>query len=178
MRGAVNCLTLHNNRGHSILSTDLRAWREPVTNSEIFGPVIAYSWLVDGEEKRIDDPQSQLSVKLLPDSSGFICFAQEAKHDNCLLLDAYGKERLRLTVPWELTGIDVYAEARAWLKNQGKPYVPPEMYFCTISGPYVNPLDGKMGQFGVTAWIEYAGMYYFELDYHTGQFLWGKPIRD
>ena len=33
------------------------------------------------------------------------------------------------------------------------------------------------GQFGVIAWIEYAGDFYFELDYHEGKFLWGKEIR-
>ena len=160
------------------MDRDLRIWIDPINKkNDIFGPILRYSWQVDGVDYEVRRPENCFWY-LLPDSTGFICFDRNRKPDNCLLLDAYGKERLRLTVPWELTGIDIDNEARAWLKGQGKPYAPPEVYFCNISGPYENPADGKMGQFGVTAWIEYAGMYYFELDYHTGKFLWGKPIRD
>lgn len=103
---------------------------------------------------------------MLPDSTGFICFESESKPDNCTLLDAYGKERMRLTVPWRLTG--------STSPESGHP----PTSFENISEPYVNPADGRPGKFGVTAWVEYAGKHYFELDYHTGQFLWCKRIMD
>lgn len=50
------------------------------------------------------------------------------------------------------------------------------MWFIGLESP---PADGK---YGVAAHIEGAGVkfggdYYFELDYHTGQFLWGREIR-
>lgn len=108
-----------------------------------------------------------VSFHLLPDSSGFLRFESGwDRSDNCLLLNAYGKERMRLTVPWEMTGSKHAESALA------------PTSFANISGPYVNPADGKEGQYGVTAWVERAGMFYFELDYHTGQFLWCKQIRD
>ncbi|MDW5443188.1 hypothetical protein R6254_11710 [Polaromonas sp. SM01] len=46
-----------------------------------------------------------------------------------------------------------------------------------ISEPYFNPADGKRGIFGVNAWVELGGEYYFELDCRTGEFLWGKEVR-
>jgi hypothetical protein len=93
---------------------------------------------------------------VLPDSSGLICFESGFTPDGCYVLDAYGKERYTLTVPWELTPYEVPAGAKMWFRNVG-----------------THP----DGQFGVTAWIEYAGDFYFELDYHKGCFLWAKEIR-
>ncbi|HET6553642.1 MAG TPA: hypothetical protein VFG49_08900, partial [Dyella sp.] len=110
-------------------------------------------WTVDGQLlSRIRDSY----WGQLPDSSGFICFEAVFKPDNCYVLDAYGKERYRLRVPWELTAYDVPSGAKMWFRNVS-----------------THP----DGQFGVTAWIEYAGDFYFELDYHEGRFLWGKEIR-
>jgi hypothetical protein len=98
-----------------------------------------------------------LSVSLLPDASGLICFEPTYERpDNCYILDAYGKERFRLRVPWKLTPYDVPPAAKMWFRNIG---------------------THDDGQFGVTAWIEYAGDFYYELDYHEGNFLWGKQIR-
>lgn len=58
------------------------------------------------------------------------------------------------------------------------------MWFKTVSEPYVNPKTGEKGNFGVSAYIEGSGSggyaegdWYFELDYHGGNFLWGKEIR-
>jgi len=73
---------------------------------------------------------------------------------------------MRLTVPWQLTNPKNPESAK------------PPTSFALVSAPFVNPTDGKEGHFGVTAWVEHAGQYYFELDYHSGQFLWGRPIRD
>jgi hypothetical protein len=107
-----------------------------------------------------------VSFHLLPDNNGFLRFESGwDRTDNCLLLDAYGKERMRLTVPWQLTAAN-YPASNA-----------PPTSFWGISEPDINPADGKKGEFGVKAWVELAGEYYFELDWRTGQFLWGKEIR-
>lgn len=106
----------------------------------------------------------QISITKLPDSSGFICFERSQERDNCLLLDAHGEKRVRLAVPLALT--------------RSKDIESVQAYFLNLSGPYVNPVNGKKGKFGVTAWVEYSGKYYFELDYENGEFLWGKPILD
>lgn len=162
----VRGLTKHNDRGQSVSFSNFRAWRDPKTGSDIFGPVIAYTWHVEEAELRIDDPENRLSLNLLPDASGLICFESDWKPDNCLLLDAFGKERMRLTIPWQLT------------REKNPESAKPPTSFASVSGPLVNPADGKSGEFGVIAWVEHAGHYYFELDYHTGEFLWGREIRD
>ena len=164
----INSFTLYNERGQSILSSQLLWWRRlyPEDKSAIFGPVTRYSWVIDGKSFEIFNPQNSLSVRELPDSYGFICFECGEKPDNCLLLDVYGKERMRLAVPWQLT------------KPQNPESAKPPTCFAATSAPYVNPADGKEGIFGVTAWVEHAGKYYFELDYFNGQFLWGREIRD
>jgi hypothetical protein len=163
----VERFTLHNDRGQSVLSCDLLKWADALNPSDdIFGPVIRYSWVVDGiQYKRWNQPPN-FSLHELPDASGFVGFERDRKVDNCLLLDAFGKERMRLTVPWQLT------------RPQNPESAKPPTSFSNLSDPYINPADGKGGEFGVTAWVELAGMYYFELDYHTGQFLWGREIRD
>ena len=133
-------------------------------------PLINLTWLCDGDERELDvevkDGKPKLSISALPESSGFICFEDVKKPDNCLLLDAAAKERMRLSVPWQLTG------------HQNPESAKSPTSFVDVSAPYVNPFDGRKGGYGVTAWVQYAGMYYFELDYHTGQFLWGTEIRD
>jgi len=150
---------LHNALGESIPLNDLVKW-EPSPWRAFHSNAV--SWLVDGVSYRLEEIES-ITVTLLPDASGFICFESQRHIDNCRLLDVYGKERIRLTVPYVLTGKDIPADAEMWFRN--------------VSEPYVNPQNDKKGQFGVTVWIEYAGDYYFELDWHSGHFLWGKPIR-
>lgn len=163
----IELFTLHNARNQSVLDSELLRWKDPLNPSnDVFGPVIRYTWLVDGQQYA---SPSTGYWRLLPDASGFISFSCDEsrwKPDNCLLLDAYGKERMRLTVPWRMTG--------STSPESGQP----PTSFENISAPYVNPADGKEGKFGVTAWVEYAGKHYFELDYHTGQFLWCKRIMD
>ncbi|MBZ0134557.1 MAG: hypothetical protein K8D98_01390, partial [Rhodanobacter sp.] len=97
-----------------------------------------------------------LKVWILPDASGLICFEDYRQNDNCYVLDVYGEFRYRLTVPCELIKYDVPAESKRWFRNVG---------------------DYLGGGYGVSAWIESAGDFYFELDYHAGRFLWGKEIR-
>lgn len=132
-------------------------------------PLVKLTWIYNSELFGLD-VNLTTSISKLPDSSGFIAFEDDWMLDNCLLLDAYGKERMRLMVPWELTELDIPKDAVMSFKN--------------ISDPYKNPKDGKLGQFGVSAWIEGSGSggyaegdWYFELDYHTGKFLWGREIR-
>ena len=120
------------------------------------------TWEYLGDRHALDtyDPDFNdipLSVNLLPDAMGLICIEPRYdRHDNCYVVDGYGKCKYRLTVPWRLTGYEVPPGAQMWFRNMG---------------------THREGQFGVTAWIEYAGDFYFELDYHEGKFLWGKKIR-
>ena len=97
----VENFTLHNDRGESILDIELLNWRKyyPNDNTGIFGPIMKYSWHVDEVIYEIQKPKKQ-SWEALPDATGFICFESDSKPDNCTLLDAYGKERMRLSVFW------------------------------------------------------------------------------
>ena len=159
--------TLHNNRGDSVLNSNLEKWCDPTNPSnDIFGPVIRYSWVVDGVNYNKYNQPPRLILNELPDASGFIGFEKGWEPDNCLLFDSIGDERMRLTVPWQLTES----------KNPESQKSPTS--FAGVGAPCVNPSTGCLGLFGVDAWVEHAGMYYFELNYHSGQFLWGKEIRD
>jgi hypothetical protein len=129
------------------------------------GSVTKLAWEVDGKICEVPSEKWPYAV-VLPDASGFIAFEEGWKPDNCLLLDAYGQERMRLTVPRHLTGGLVDSS-----------YETGEAAFVNVSEPYKNPLTGVVGKFGVTAYVE-GGKFYFELDYHTGEFLWCRQIRD
>lgn len=158
---------MHGSTGLVVLHEKWIGWALSHTqeNNYGMGSITHHSWYVGDEYIEITNEDWYFAF-LLPDATGFIAFEQGWKPDNCLLLDAYGKERMRLVVPWELTGSTNPESAKA------------PTSFANVSEPYDNPADGKKGQFGVTAWVEHAGNYYFELDYHTGKFLWGKAIRD
>lgn len=160
----VSAFTLHDSMGKAMLDTDWLKWTEE--HGQGFGPTVFYSWNVGIHSNRAEANRRKETWEVLPDASGFICIQSEWAPDNCVLLDAYGKERIRLTVPWQLT------------KPKNPKSANPPTSFSTTSAPYVNPADGKEGIFGVTAWVEHAGKYYFELDYFNGQFLWGREIRD
>lgn len=164
----VEYFTLHNARGQSILDKDLLKWRHfyPDDKSGIFGPIIRYSWMAGEVEHEKLDKSSRFFLRQLPDASGFICFESGRKPDNCLLLNSFGKEIGRLTVPWQMTRSVNPESAKS------------PTTFAGVGSPCINPVDGKEGSFGVDAWVEHAGMYYFELDYHAGKFLWGKKIKD
>lgn len=155
----------HDSDGNVILHDEWLKWFND-HHGYGFGPVTKYSWSAGGTQYEIPVDRKKFIWEVLPDSSGFICFESESKPDNCTLLDAYGKERMRLTVPWQMTG-----------STSPESGLPPTS-FENISAPYINPVTGEEGKFGVTAWVEYAGKHYFELDYHTGQFLWCKRIMD
>jgi hypothetical protein len=130
------------------------------------GKVIQYEWSVGQTRVVVPIVTWTFRPVVLPDATGFIAFESDWKPNNCLLLDVYGKERMRLTVPWEMTGSTHPESARA------------PTSFANISEPYEHPQTGEKGKFGVTAWVERMGKFYFELDYHAGKFLWCKQIRD
>jgi len=173
----VRDFTKHGEFGHSVLDSKWLDWIEDHRNNPGstydnrygFGRLINYSWFVG--DKRIEMPFVQWDYWCeLPDASGFIVFQGKRNTDNCVLRDVYGKDRMRLIVPYELTGLDIPKDT--------------EMYFKHISEPYRNPKDGQEGNFGVKAWIAGSGSggylegdWYFELDYHAGKFLWGREIR-
>lgn len=152
----VNEFTLHDDFGHSVRDKDWLSWVKDHNGSGEFGVTTHYSWRVDGNQIVVPTDIGKVTWKELPDASGFICFDSGFIPDGCYVLDAYGAQRYSLTVPWELTPYEVPLEAKMWFRNIG-----------------THP----DGQFGVTAWIEFAGDFYFELDYHEGRFLWGKEIR-
>lgn len=152
----VSHFTMHDALGHSVLRSKWLDWVEKNKGPGKFGAVTHYSWMVEGEEIRASIDIGKVLWHELPDASGFICFESGFASNNCYVLDIYGKQRYRLTVPWELTGYEVPHGAKMWFRSVGE---------------HIN------GKFGVTAWIEYAGDFYFELNYHEGRFLWGKEIR-
>ncbi|MGJ7580838.1 hypothetical protein ACSFA3_11715 [Variovorax sp. RHLX14] len=160
----ISDFTLHDAMGNVMLDKDWLNWLEE--HGQGFGPTIFYSWNVGKDQNRAHADRKKETWEVLPDKSGFICIQSEWIPNNCVLLNAYGKERMRLTVPWQLT------------KPQNPKSADPPTSFALVSDPYINPADGKPGQFGITAWVEHAGKYYFELDFHSGQFLWGREIRD
>jgi hypothetical protein len=163
---SIENFTLYNDRGQSVRMANLLDWRDPLNpDNDVFGPVCAYSWTIKGTRHELVDKAGSLCLRELPYASGFICLERQHIPNNCTLLDAYGKERMRLTVPWQLT-----------TANDPASNAPPTS-FWGVSEPYINPVDGKQGEFGVKAWVELAGEYYFELDWRTGNFLWGKEIR-
>lgn len=166
----VTNLMLHNNRGYTLPDKDflvnVENWhiKHPEEGS-IFGPITKYTWEIDGvmyERRNVGHDQ----LCLLPDAQGFIAFESNRQPNNCLLLDAYGNERMRLAVPRYLTGGLVEPS-----------YETGEGTFLGVSEPYTNPRTGIEGSFGVEGYVEW-GRFYFELDYHTGEFLWCRQIRD
>jgi hypothetical protein len=158
--------TRHGESGITVLDKEYLKWLDTHDPSELGSKIVAYSWTVSEKKYMASIDIGKIVWHELPDATGFICFESDWKPDNCLLLDAFGKERMRLVVPWQLA------------RPQNPESAKPPTSFAGVSEPYVNPTDGKAGEFGVTAWVELAGKYYFELDYHTGQFLWGREIRD
>lgn len=98
---------------------------------------------------------------MLPDGSGFLLCENLPRSDNLVLLDVYGGERTRLSIPWQLTRTPTQLSA-AYPSR-----------FIGMTTPWDNPKTGDKGKFGILTWVEFAGDYCFELDYHKGKFLWG-----
>lgn len=161
----VSEFTMHGDSGVAVRHKDFLRWLQTHQPAELGSKIVAYSWCIGDKQVHAEIDIAQESWRELPDATGFISFESAHIPNNCALLDAYGKERMRLTVPWQLTAA-----------NNPASNAPPTS-FWGISDPYVNPADSKLGVFGVKAWVELAGEYYFELDWRTGQFVWGKEVR-
>jgi hypothetical protein len=171
MNQVINNFCMHGSTGIVVLHEKWIDWVDAHQNLPGFshengyglGKVTHHSWEVDGEKITIKN-DDWIYSKLLPDANGFIAFENTKRYDNCLLLDAYGKERMRLCVPWQMTGATNPAAQEA-------------SEFDNISEPYTHPNTLQKGTFGVTGWVGEA-KFYFELDYVAGQFLWCRQIRD
>ncbi len=160
----VEKLVLQNNKGNVLpddgFLTELKKWKTNHPNEPTFGPIVKHTWQVGSEVYERPNPRND-GLDVLPDTSGFLLCEKLERSDNLVLLDPFGKERMRLSVPWQLTR---------------KPQ--PEMaeypsHFIGLTTPWDNPETGQVGKFAVLAWVQYAGDYAFELDWETGQFLWG-----
>ncbi len=162
----IDDFTYHGSSGVAVRYVDFLEWLKNHSASELGNRIEAYSWKVGGVPLKVSVDIQKERWEPLPDGSGFIRFESGSKPDDCTLLDIYGQVSIRLTVPWQLSG-------STWPQSARSP-----TSFVNVSEPYVNPRTGENGKFGVTAWVERAGLFYFELDYHSGQFLWGKQIRD
>lgn len=164
MSGVEN-LMLYNDKGDVLPDENflehIEQWRKQHPGEFVFGPIVKHSWLVNGQACERENPRSD-HFRKLPDSSGFLLCENLKRSDNLLLLDAHGNERMRLDVPWRMTS--------ATNPECGK-Y---PTGFVGLSIPYPNPDTGQEGKFGVRASVAgfYGQAFYFELDYHTGAFLW------
>lgn len=168
MIARIENLTRHYADGFQLKdSTPIRELAHLMKN-RAHGVQVRLTWECEGNNFELNIPTQKvdelsLSVSLLPDASGLICFAGKLEADNAYILDPYGRMRYGLRVPYELTGLDIPQDNEMWFRNIA---------------------THKDGKFGVSAWIEGSGSggyaegdWYFELDYHTGKFLWGREIR-
>lgn len=157
-------LLRHNDRHEALPAKDFvshyEVWCRSHPGQPVFGPIVKHTWQVEGQKfERLNlrnDPFYEC-----PDSSGFLLCENTNHANNLVLLDVYGQERMRLSVPWELTR-DPTAKSAAYPSR-----------FIGLTTPWDDPKTGKEGKFAVLAWVEYAGDYAFELDWRTGEFLWG-----
>lgn len=157
-------LTRHNDRGDSWPDKDfllhLKEWDKLHPNQPTYGPIVRHTWEVNGQLFERSNYKND-GLYELPDSTGFLLCENVDRADNLVLLDAYGKERMRLSVPWQLTR-EPHPESAAY-----------PSHFVGLTTPWENPKTGEIGKFAVLTWVQYAGDYAFELDWRTGQFLWG-----
>lgn len=163
MTNVVN-LIMYNNRGEKLPDENsdfhYAEWRKVHPGEVVFGPITKHSWQVDDVIHERLNPRND-GLDVLPDGSGFLLCEKVDRPDNLVLLDAHGEERMRLSVPWQLTRHPTPNSAAY------------PSHFVGLTTPWDNPKTGEAGKFAVLTWVEYAGNYAFELDWRTGQFLWG-----
>jgi len=152
----ISAFSLENAQGHKVLFSKFTG--NP--DCDYRGPTVRHTWQVDGHDYERPNPRND-GLNELPDASGFLLCEQVDRPDNLLLLDAFGKERMRLSVPWQLTRQPTSESAKYPTR------------FIGLTTPWDNPKTGEAGKFGVLAWVQYAGDYAFELDWQIGQFKWG-----
>jgi hypothetical protein len=154
-------LTNHNDRNQAVEDDHFLAWLEANPEVVVFGPVCMHSWLYGTEVIQRHNPRNDM-LKVLPDKLGLICFENTKSPNNLVILDGYGNEKMRLTVPWQMTG-------KTDLRCGEYP-----TSFSGLSEPYNNPATGEEGKYGVKAHVNgfYGQAFYFEFDYLKGVFLW------
>jgi hypothetical protein len=161
---SISNLTRHNDRGDSWPDKNflehLKEWDKTHPDQPTYGPIVKHSWEVNGNFYQRANPRNDGFYEL-PDSTGLLLCENVERPDNLVLLDVYGKERMRLSVPWQLTRTPTPESAKYPTR------------FIGLTTPWDNPKTGEEGKFGVLAWVQFAGDYCFELDYHAGKFLWG-----
>lgn len=102
-----------------------------------------------------------LLIEVLPDRSGLICIENPlGKHKRfkypagAFVINKDGSQRYKLAVPLELVS-----------RSEN----PSDIHrFCWIE---------KNSSYGLTAIVDGFSEFYFELDHHTGKFLWGEERR-
>jgi hypothetical protein len=157
----ITCFVKHDSRGFDIAeSVPLEEYhsRFPIPLS-----IESISW-IDSKNKSHTMDTRDLFVRVLPDRSGLLCLENPmGKHKRfkyparAFVINEDESLRYELMVPVEMTN--------RLISPLGKHYF-----------GWVETKDNE-GKYGLTASIEGAGQFYFELDYHTGKFLWGKEIR-
>ncbi|MES2415262.1 MAG: hypothetical protein V4614_15780 [Pseudomonadota bacterium] len=148
--------TIENASGQAVLFSEFTG--NPLCDYQ--GPTVRHTWQVDGMSyERLNSRNGYL--RMTPDASGFLLCEQEERSDNLVLLNAYGQERMRLTLPWQLTRSPTLEDAKY------------PSHFLGLTTPWDNTRTGEKGNFAVLAWMQCAGDYAFELDWRTGRFLWG-----
>lgn len=160
----IKYLARHNSRGEILPFEDAdyhyNEWLKKHPGEFVFGPVAKHTWQVDSLRFERLNPRND-GLDMLPDASGLLVCENAERSDNLVLLDAFGKERMRLSVPWQLTRTPTP-------RSTAHP-----SRFIGLTTPWDNPATGEIGKFALLAWVQFAGDYAFELDWRTGQFLWG-----
>lgn len=140
-------------------------WQKP------FGKTTRYTWRACGRIHEMVNPNPDSGARVilepLPDWSGLIMVDSRNVPNNAVLLDPCGEVLRGLRVPWEMVSKDE----------------PEECYFVRVArdGTGWNEATGEEGRFGLEArlcWSPWVyGDFYFELDWHRGEFLWRSPLR-
>lgn len=126
--------------------------------------IVRVSWR-DSHLDRHEIDAKDIFVAILPDREGLMCLETPRSvggsyrgYTGAFVLNENASLRYKLGVPIELTNRDLLPDV--------------VRYFSWIE------YSKNYGRYGLVAVIAGAGTYYFELDYHTGQFLWGREIKD
>ena len=158
---SISSFMLHDQNGKSILFDD--ATGNPECGYE--GPTVKYTWNVGALEVEIKTPDGE-GLYIFPDGTGALFFEKTKRSDNLLILDVFGKKILRLCIPWQLTWGQATKDRAKYPSG-----------FIGVTAPWDNINTQEKGRFSVLAWVENGGGYYaFELDWNTGNFLWGHRL--
>ena len=131
------------------------------------GPTVKYLWKMGVISCERPTPNND-GMWVLPDASGFLVCENAKRSDNLLLLDAFGKERMRLGVPWQMTGC---TDPRSGEYPSR---------FIGLTTTWTHPITDELGKLGLHVYVAGSGLWetwYFEFDWQAGKFLWCRPMR-